>query len=501
MQYAIARLERGEEVQRWELDVDEVIIGRSDKATICVEAGTVSRQHVRLWPEDGIIAAEDLGSRNGFRINGVRTRSGGLREGDHLEVSKFVFILVKKDAPLVSLNEGTAPAKSENPEAQAFQKRTLLNPDAQLNAALSYAARLQPYLFDRDTLCKHISNIILKDIPAQRCFILAREAGERGIQVISSITRTGNEQGPVLDTGIVEHVYGQRKPIFVGDVSAAPTTAAPDKPKTGTICVPLMSGKEAIGVLYIDTGWEASRLVSANLENMKAYGLAFGMIVDQSTQMGGKLDAARLGGVNETTSALGKCFYEQLHDLRTAMDSNNAASLEAAVKRAEMAVQQMIGIASLEHLSLRSHKINEVISNTLSSMKDEFEAAGVQFDIQSDARAIGYVDAYQIERVLYAILMQCLASDAKTITISTENKTDGCNIVIKDNGKGLPPGLGEQLSASVLDNTTLGMRGIMFAHAFGSVQSHGGKMTIRSEEGSGTTVTLILPAQEGMKVI
>lgn len=500
MQYALARLERGEEVQRWPIEIDEVIIGRSEKATICIDGGTVSRQHIRLWLEDGIVAAEDLGSRNGFKLNGVRTRSGGLREGDRLEVSGYIFMLIQKDAPVVSVNEGTAPKQSENPEAQAFQKRALQNPDAQLNAALTYAARLQPYMYDREALFKHIANIILKDVPVQRCFILAREAGQRGIQVVHNATRTGNEEGPAPDTAIIEHVFGQRKPVFVGDVSAPPTTGDTGKPKPGTICVPLMSGQSAVGVLYVDTGWEASRLVSANFESMKAYGLAFGMIVDQSAQLDGKLDAARREGVNETTSALGKCFYEQLHDLRVAMDSGEGKKLERAVRRAEMAVQQMIGIASLKHLSRRPHKIGEVVSKVLTEIKGELESAGVQIDVRSDARAVAFVDAYQIERVLYAILAQCMDSKAKSIAITTENKTDGCYIIIKDDGEGMAPGLAAGLSASVLDNTSLGMRGLMFAHAFGSVEAHGGKMRVRAEENDGMTVMLILPAQEGMVV-
>ncbi|MFP6583644.1 MAG: FHA domain-containing protein, partial [Candidatus Hydrogenedentota bacterium] len=78
MQYALAMVIGGDETQRWPIAVDEVTIGRSDKATVVVDGGTVSRQHARLWLEDGIVAVEDLGSRNGVKINGVRTRSGSL---------------------------------------------------------------------------------------------------------------------------------------------------------------------------------------------------------------------------------------------------------------------------------------------------------------------------------------------------------------------------------------------------------------------------------------
>ncbi|HIA48044.1 MAG TPA: FHA domain-containing protein [Candidatus Hydrogenedentes bacterium] len=93
MQYALAMLESGTEIQRWPIDIDEVIIGRSDKANVVIEGGSISRRHARLWVEDGIVAAEDLGSRNGIKINGVRTRSGSLQDGDQMEVGKHFFVV------------------------------------------------------------------------------------------------------------------------------------------------------------------------------------------------------------------------------------------------------------------------------------------------------------------------------------------------------------------------------------------------------------------------
>ncbi len=142
MQYALAMLESGTEIQRWPIDIDEVIIGRSDKANVVIEGGSISRRHARLWVEDGIVAAEDLGSRNGIKINGVRTRSGSLQDGDQMEVGKHFFVVTALEAEPVCLKKEGLSEQTPNPEGQAVQKRALQNPDARLNAALAYAGRL-----------------------------------------------------------------------------------------------------------------------------------------------------------------------------------------------------------------------------------------------------------------------------------------------------------------------------------------------------------------------
>lgn len=63
----------------------EIVIGRGSSARISILASLVSRRHARLTCDDGNVVIEDLGSKNGVFINGVRldTRAR-LEEGDTL---------------------------------------------------------------------------------------------------------------------------------------------------------------------------------------------------------------------------------------------------------------------------------------------------------------------------------------------------------------------------------------------------------------------------------
>lgn len=63
----------------------ETVIGRGGEATISILGNLVSRKHARLVCADGRVTVEDLGSRNGVFVNGVRLVAPAmLEDGDTL---------------------------------------------------------------------------------------------------------------------------------------------------------------------------------------------------------------------------------------------------------------------------------------------------------------------------------------------------------------------------------------------------------------------------------
>ena len=65
----------------------ETLFGRDPCATIAIEDATVSRQHARIVIHGGRAALEDLGSKNGTWLGGVRIASSErLVDGDEIRV-------------------------------------------------------------------------------------------------------------------------------------------------------------------------------------------------------------------------------------------------------------------------------------------------------------------------------------------------------------------------------------------------------------------------------
>jgi pSer/pThr/pTyr-binding forkhead associated (FHA) protein len=76
--------------QKCVLDDQEFIIGRSEKSTLSLESEEVSRQHARLTRIEGEYLIEDLESRNGIVLNGLKVHSAVLRDGDQLQLGDVV---------------------------------------------------------------------------------------------------------------------------------------------------------------------------------------------------------------------------------------------------------------------------------------------------------------------------------------------------------------------------------------------------------------------------
>jgi len=78
------------------------MIGRIDKAEICIKDAFVSEMHATVAYRDGAFYAWDLGSLNGSKLNGEPLLSAvKLNDGDKLEFGKQVFIFKWIDPAII----------------------------------------------------------------------------------------------------------------------------------------------------------------------------------------------------------------------------------------------------------------------------------------------------------------------------------------------------------------------------------------------------------------
>lgn len=70
----------------------ETVVGRSLQAAISIASGAISRQHLMLKRVGSEYSCQDLNSSNGVFLNGVKTHSAVLRQGDTLQIGDVVFI-------------------------------------------------------------------------------------------------------------------------------------------------------------------------------------------------------------------------------------------------------------------------------------------------------------------------------------------------------------------------------------------------------------------------
>ena len=82
----------------FELNQDEITIGRSDERTICLKDPTVSTLHCKLIRKDGKFMIADAGSTNGTKINGSPlTEEYELQNGDIVRIGAFELLYDTED--------------------------------------------------------------------------------------------------------------------------------------------------------------------------------------------------------------------------------------------------------------------------------------------------------------------------------------------------------------------------------------------------------------------
>jgi hypothetical protein len=86
--------------REYDLPVGRFVIGRAESCELPLDDPLVSRQHVALVVDEHTVTVEDLGSRNGVKVNGSRLHgSMRLTLGDKLAVgdSEFALAVQKRD--------------------------------------------------------------------------------------------------------------------------------------------------------------------------------------------------------------------------------------------------------------------------------------------------------------------------------------------------------------------------------------------------------------------
>jgi pSer/pThr/pTyr-binding forkhead associated (FHA) protein len=105
---------------------DGMFVGREDDCDIKIPLSYVSRKHARLSIKKEQLFVDDMGSSNGTYVNGERTKSRQLFNGDELRFDEFIFHVIGP--------EDDAKKKTTNNKAAITKEETNKNSDKDLEA-------------------------------------------------------------------------------------------------------------------------------------------------------------------------------------------------------------------------------------------------------------------------------------------------------------------------------------------------------------------------------
>ena len=142
--------------------------------------------------------------------------------------------------------------------------------------------------------------------------------------------------------------------------------------------------------------------------------------------------------------------------------------------------------------------VQEAIEFTRSRWGNEAKVRGASIDVQAQPGPVPALSGRRLEirEVITNLLLNAVDAlpEGGRIVVSTRTEAGRAVIAVSDSGTGMPPDVKRRAFEPFFTTKGVKRTGLGLAVAYGTVQRHGGQISIDSEPGAGTTVTFWLPA-------
>jgi len=266
-QYLLIR-RPGANPERVELTGEEACtVGRSQDNRVVLTDSSVSRNHARFFFNENAWWVEDLGSKNGTKVNGnLIDGPKRVKAGDGIQVGSFQLAFSSETAtgsarladvaappnltavPMESLSAGT--------DTRVFTKS--MSPE-RVGAFLKAMDRIGQALIAHrplDELYEFVVTLASEVLHAERTALLLREGdGDLSPRAVVTDGRSGGGD-IIVSRSIARLAVDQRQAILIGNVMAdtrfKEQQSVIQQRITSAMCVPLWSNTDVLGLLYVD---------------------------------------------------------------------------------------------------------------------------------------------------------------------------------------------------------------------------------------------------------
>ncbi len=220
----------------------------------------------------------------------------------------------------------------------------------------------------------------------------------------------------------------------------------------------------------------------------------------------GKLSSSVAHEINNPLSGIliyTKLLYKQLSnpdlndDKRTSM-LKHLKLIENETKRCGDIVKGLLDFSRKDQDNFEQKHLHDILEDTFEIMSHPIKIANISFQKDFTAHAdLIYCSPNQIKQACIAIIVnasEAVLENGEIMVKTLNTDEDTIKVEISDNGLGISaedlPHIFEPFFSTKQDASGIGL-GLAIVH--GIVQSHNGKIQVRSELGKGTTISVIFP--------
>lgn len=249
----------GEVLQSWDLPEGETAVGRSSDVPVSLADRSVSRMHAIIRRSADEIVLEDLGSRNGTSVNGVRIQGNRrLSPEDLISFGNLTLKLVRSEGAIQpSLSEHTQLDSTFRLNWKELRDTQAPDQGPDMLGVLTdlgeFLVRHQP----EKEIFEACLTTVEKLVPFQRACLLLLD--EDGIPQMRGARFKGPQSNMqlALSQTMVQTVIHERASLLVRDAQTDQRFQLQESVILGKIrsalVAPLFDNTRVIGVLYVDT--------------------------------------------------------------------------------------------------------------------------------------------------------------------------------------------------------------------------------------------------------
>jgi signal transduction histidine kinase len=172
-----------------------------------------------------------------------------------------------------------------------------------------------------------------------------------------------------------------------------------------------------------------------------------------------------------------------------------AAAIVTEAKRLEHLVERFEALAQKKEAFFSREDLNNIAKDTLDMLRIEFQNSQLRLVTDFSPRPIlGRLNKHLLKIALAHLLRNSLEATPPhgKIRVSTSIERDDAVLVIQDTGRGMPAEVAEKVFTPFY-TTKIGGTGLGMVFVRQIVDEHRGDISLQSELGSGTVVTIKLP--------